>query len=201
MRYVGTIPEPLAVSVADFKARTHVMAGDTGDDTPFEAVLRAAQSAVTTATGRPTHPDDWEFTVEADGWCRYYFPLCPVTEVTKIEIPDAAGDWVEQDLTGIKLIMPHDRPQLILPAPYTGEDVHSVRITATCGFEAGRLPEALAQSIMMQAKEWHDHQITIEPPAGGLAVPGMSFAPRLSIGIRNLISQWRYRRAVITETS
>lgn len=184
MRYTGTSDNPLIVTAADFKNATHIRAEDIADDAAFDVILRAAQEAVLDATARPAPEGEYEFEFDYTGWRRWWFPCAPVVSIDKVEATDEDGNWVEQSLTGTRLIQPWTEPQLLLPATLDAS-ADQVRITATCGHGAARIPQKLRQAIILLAKEWQD---------AGITVDATDIAPRLTMGARRLISSLRYMR-------
>ncbi|WP_407496840.1 hypothetical protein [Pseudooceanicola sp. MF1-13] len=190
MRYVDDAEKPLLVSVEAFKSAVHIMADDLVDDTHLTLFLKAAQEAVETAVHIPAAPGLYEFDIGFSGgsWRRYWFPCRPVTELAKIEVNDAAGAWVEQDMTDVRLIAPHNEPQLLLPDGWSGwsEDVDRMRITATCG---GACPAQMGQAMILMVNDWLK---------AGIEAEERYETPIVAMGVHRLMRQVRYNRPCVT---
>lgn len=184
MRYAGETEPALAVSVAAFKRSRHILEEDGADDLAFEAYLRAAQDAVSIATGRPLVAGAYAFTVPVcPAFRRWWFPCAPVTGITEVAIVDPEGE--ETAVTGARLLRGDDEPQLLMPKAWAQDaGAHdALRLTATCG--AATAPERLKQAVILLAGEWFE---------AGIAAEETVEVPRLSMGALRLIKQSRYRR-------
>lgn len=187
MRYIGTDPLPLVVSVADFAAAVHGIVTE-AEELALTALLAAAQDVVATATNTPLAPGLYEFTYPLGGWRRWWIPCRPVTAITGLAVTDDSGEFVDRDATGVMLLQGHDEPQLLLPDGWLASDdagrVLRVQV------EAGAAPSpAIPRAIIMMAQEWRLSDITV---TSGEA------APRASFGTLRLMRQARYLRPQIT---
>ena len=175
---------PQAVSVAEFKRATHFDADDASNDLLIASYLVAAQSVIEAATRRPMLPRAVEIQCRAVGWARWWFPVCPVAEVTGIAVQQADGSWQDLAVTGVRLEMPGDEPQLVFPSGYwdAAADGAAVRITATVG--AATMPMQQSQAVILLANDWFQQGIAIE-----------AITPEQAIfGVQRLIKQVRYLR-------
>lgn len=180
MKTLGDGAESLAVSVDAFKRAIGIFDEDTDQDAAFEAYLGAAQGFVETAARRPLLPRDVAFSIDGCHWSKWWFPVAPVLSI--LQLADVSnGSEVVIDPQGYYLESAFDEPRLCLRAPIGGS---SFRVTARVGYEAGRCPKPLLQSVILIAKEWFD---------AGQAVEGFD-PPVLNFGAKTLIRQNRYAR-------
>jgi len=186
MRVIEEGEIPAGVTLEDFKRSVHIAAEDLDDDAALSLVLEASESVVATATGRPLTPRSVEFIVTRGSWCRWWFPVLPVEELTALAISDGAGGWLDQPLDGAWVQQSHDEPQLVLGSGWAGRAVAGdlLRIRATVGGADVPTLARLRQAIFLLAKEWFE---------AGIAVDGEQ-PPQLSFGVRLLMKQARYRR-------
>lgn len=186
MRVIEAGPILPGVDLTAFKSSVHMSLEDLDDDAALTIALQAAESAVSTATGRPLSPRVMEFTVPRGTWCRWWFPLLPVQQLVALAVDDGAGGWIDQPLTGAWVQQPHDEPQLVLGDAWAGHSVAGdvVRVQARVGYDSVNPEPKLKQAIILLAKEWFEAGIAIEAET----------PPRLSFGALRLIKQARYRR-------
>lgn len=172
------------VELGAFKRAVHLTEADTDDDALIAALLLAATEVVEAATRRITAPRSIEFVLPCASWRRWWFPVVPVAELTKLEYREAGGDWVELDKTQADLQCANDEPQLVIPAGFDPMALGAaeMRVTATVGTAK---PHARSkQAIILIAKEWLEAGIAIEE------------APRsaLSFGPQRMLGQMKYGR-------
>ncbi|WP_320178119.1 hypothetical protein [Roseovarius pacificus] len=190
MIYVGEGDKPVAVDVERFMRATHVLASDIDDPEAITDLLNTAQEVVEKATGRPFGPGEYRFTAAFGWWRRWWFPCCPVQDVTGIELIGADGVAQAQPLDGVRVAMGEDEPQLILAEDWAGlaVDATEIRVTARVGAAPDDPAARTAQrAIVLIAREWLASDMSMGDE--GEVVP-----PRLSFGALRLIKQARYKR-------
>lgn len=179
-------PVPPALSVAEFKRSIHIMVDDEDDDVLFAAYLAVAQETVETATRRPMLARSVKFEMRASGYARWWFPVCPVAEVTSIKWQQGDGSWADLDATALRLEMPDDEPQLVFPAGFWGDvdDGAAIAVEAAAGYAEADLPLAMKQAAYLMVKDWYE---------AGIAVEKKEFLD-VSFGCRALMKQCKYSR-------
>lgn len=189
MRLLGNDPLPLSVSVEDFgKAMPWI---EVDDPLTIESYLRAAQEVVEVASRRPLteRAVEIEFDLtQAHGFRRWWFPIAPVSAVTSVTAVQPLVAETAIALDQVSVERGYDEPQLWLTdAALAIADpcsVQTVRLEATVGYAAGKLPSALGQAIILIVKEWYDAGVAI----GDLTEASVSF------NVKALIKQQRYYR-------
>lgn len=186
MRVIEQAEIVAGVDLEDFKKSVHMVAGDLDDDSALRLALESAEAAISTATGYPLTPREVEFVVTRGSWCRWWFPVLPVVELTGLALDDGAGGWTDQPLEGAWVQQAYDEPQLILGASWAGHAAAGdvLRVQARVGGPDKSTMNRLRQAIFLLAKEWFEAGIAIEAED----------APRMSFGVHRLIRQARYRR-------
>jgi uncharacterized phiE125 gp8 family phage protein len=183
VRVLGATPQ--AVSAAELKRARHLPdAGD--DDDTINAYLMAAQAVVETACACPMGQRTAVFTVVAQGWARWWFPVRPVVSIDKIEVSDGRGTLTDLAIDRLQLWSAWHDPQLLLsgvPGIVSGAEL---QITAVVGHDVGDWPLQMTQAVKLIAGEWYEAGIAPE----GAALSELSFAAK------NLIRQVRYLRPV-----
>lgn len=184
MQTIGAIPA--ALSVLDFKRSIHIMPDDTDDDALFAAYLVAAQETVEAATRRPMLPRSVKFEARAAGYARWWFPVCPVSEVVSVMWQQTDGTWLSLDASAVRLEMADDEPQLVFPAGFwVGvSEGAAIAVEAVVGYAAPALPVALKQAAYLLVKDWYE---------AGIAVEKKEFLD-VSFGCRALMNQRKYSR-------
>lgn len=174
------------IDLADFKKSVHMAAGDLDNDDALQLALESAEAAISTATGYPLTLREVEFVVTRGSWCRWWFPVLPVQELTGLALDDGSGGWINQPLDGAWIQQGHDEPQLVLGRGWAGHAATGdiLRVQARVGGPDKSTFNRLRQAILLQAKEWFEAGISVEAED----------APRLSFGVHRLIKQARYRR-------
>ncbi len=189
MRLLENGPPPLAVSVESFgKALPWI---EVDDPLTIEGYLRAAQEVVEIASRRPLteRAVEIEFDIaRVHGFRRWWFPIAPVSAVTSVTAVQPLVAETEIALDQVSLHRGHDEPQLWLTDAALAIanlcTVQTLRLEATVGFAAGKLPQGLVQAIILIVKEWYDAGVSI----GDLAEASVSF------NVKALIKQQRYYR-------
>lgn len=189
MQLIGSDPVELAVSVEEFGGSMPWIEADS--TLTIEAYLRAAQSVVEVASRRILTPRSvaFEFDLsDADGFCRWWFPVAPIVEVTAIAAKHPLKADVPVLLADVGLHRGFEEPQLVFDAPALAIAcpglAESVRVEATVGYDTDPPREALKHAIILLVKEWYDAGVSI----GELAEANVAF------GVQALIRQRRYQR-------
>lgn len=184
MKSVTDIPQ--AVSLQDLKRSIHIMPDDSEDDLLFTGYLTAAQEVVETATRRLISPRSVKFELRAVGCLRWWFPVCPVTDVTSLRWQQANGVWADLDFTAVRLESQDDEPQLVFPDGFwaTVTDGAAVEVVADAGYSEMTMPRPLKQAAMLLVKDWYE---------AGIAVEKKEFLD-VSFGCRAIMKQYRYAR-------
>lgn len=180
----GLVPE--AVTVAEFKAAVP-MAEAPEFDAGIAMQIAAATLTVEEATRRPLARRVVEIRppVTSGAWCRWWFPVAPVVEVTEVAIWNGA-DWVVLPATDWRLEEAHDQPQLVLvDAVREVYGEAAVRVTAEVGHDV--IDPRLKQAVILIAQEWH-----LAGAGLGDAMPAVN-----SFAAHALIRQVRYTRPKI----
>lgn len=154
MKILGTGQVPVAVTVAAFKAAVP-MAEAPEFDTGLAAILRAATETVEAATRRPLAKRSVEILppVTSTGWCRWWFPVAPLVQVTSVAVW-TAGAWLVLAGTDWSVEMAHDEPQLVLSeAVRSVYGAAAIRVQAEVGHAV--IDERLKQAVILIAQEWH----------------------------------------------
>lgn len=177
-----------AVTADEFKRSVHIALAETADDVLINSYLAAAQTVVENATRRLMVSRSVIFQCRPKGWARWFVPVCPVAAVTAAEHQGEDGAWSALSLTGLRLEMPADEPQLVWPDGWLDQiaDGAAVRFTVTAGHGAAfPRPPQLAQAVMMVAKSWYDVGLAVAEDAAEAPQP---------FGARVLMRQVRYDR-------
>ncbi|TMV84475.1 hypothetical protein FGG78_21700 [Thioclava sp. BHET1] len=184
MQIVGDVGQ--AVSLEEFKRAVHLLEDDSDDDLRITACLLAAQEVVETATRRPMLPRNVTFTITAGPWLRWWFPVCPVVQITGLTWLAPDGTETALDLAGTVLRNPGEEPQLQIPEGYFPESApHAeLRIAASVGCAAAAVPLGMKQAVLLIAKEWFDAGVALDQAV----VQPMTFAAE------TLIRKYRYKR-------
>lgn len=181
-------PVPSALSVVEFKRSIHVMVDetDTEDDPLFGDYLLEAQLTVETATRRPMLARSVKFEMRASGYARWWFPVCPVIEVTSIKWQQADGTWADLPASAARLEMADDEPQLIFPTAFWASvnDGAAIAVEAIVGYAEGETPENLKRAAYLLVKDWYE---------AGIAVEKKEFLD-VSFGCRAIMKQNKYSR-------
>ncbi len=183
MRTAGPVPQ--ALTLPGFKQARGIHAEDTDRDAALALYLGAAQDTVERACRRPMGPRDVTFTINASGWCRWWFPVCPVQSVDRVAWVDADGN-VTTIPAGWRIARPHDEPQLVLNAAARAgiPDDATFEVDAQVGLMLAEVPRNLTTALILLAGEWLD---------AGIAIGTESMAP-MSFGARRILEQMRYSR-------
>lgn len=184
MEILGTMPQ--AVTAAAYKRAVHILPDDAADDALFEGYLLAAQMTVEDATRRPMTPRNVTITTRATGWRRWWLPICPVTSITAIRWQDESGAWVDMDAGAVRLEMPQDEPQLVVPAGFWDgvSDGAAVAVDVAAGLTDCDHKHPLGQAVILLVKDWYE---------AGIAVEKKEFLD-VSFGCRAIMKQRRYYR-------
>ena len=154
MKILGDGLVPQAVTVAEFKAAVP-MAEAPEFDTGIAGFLRAATDTVEAATRRPLAKRQVEILppVTSDGWCRWWFPVAPVVQVTSVAVWTASA-WLVLAGTDWSVEMAYDEPQLVLSeAVRTVYGAAAIRVWAEVGHAI--IDARLKQAVILSAHEWH----------------------------------------------
>ncbi len=185
MRTVGPVPSVL--SLQGFKEALSIHPDDTERDAALAAYIGAAQDVIERACRRPMGPRPVQFTIAAGGWRRWWFPVTPVTSVSRVGWRDgetgvltdlAPGTW--------RIARAFDEPQLVLTEAAVAalpDDV-TFEVDAIVGLPVGEIPRNMITAMVILAHEWMD---------AGIAIGTEAMAP-MSFGPRRMIEQMRYMR-------
>jgi uncharacterized phiE125 gp8 family phage protein len=184
MDLIGT--QTQAVSAAAYKRAVHILPDDADDDALFEGYLMAAQMVVEDATRRPLTPRSLRITTRATGWRRWWLPVCPVSAVSAIRWQRTDGTWADLDASALRLEMPADEPQLVVPDGFWAgvQDGAPVAVDATVGLSDCDHRHPLGQAVILLVKDWYE---------AGIAVEKKEFLD-VSFGCRAIMKQRRYAR-------
>ncbi len=179
-------PMPQAVSAAAYKRAVHILPDDTDDDVLLNSYLTAAQLTVEKAARRPLLPRSVTLSARVTGWTRWWLPVCPVTEIESLRWQAEDGTWADLDISAVRLEMPHDEPQLVVPDGFfaAAPDGAAIELDATVGLDGVDHAHPLGQAVILLVKDWYE---------AGIAVEKKEFLD-VSFGCRALMKQWRYHR-------
>ncbi|OLS50575.1 hypothetical protein [Rhodovulum sulfidophilum] len=146
--------------------------------------LRAAQSAVETATRRPLTPRRVRFETVAGQGRRWWVPVAPARTLIGVSWTgeDVGETWLAADAA--RLAFAGSEPQILFaPGALAGvPDGAALSIVLDVGPDT--VPPTLAQAVILIARDWIDAGIAVETVE----------SPRIAFGARALIRQARYRR-------
>lgn len=186
MQETGAVAQ--AVSTADFKRSVHLAVAETADDLLIEAYLKSAQALVEDATRQPMTARSVQFYCRPKGWGRWFVPVAPVAAVTGAHWQSAAGGWTALSLTGLRVELAQDEPQVVWPDGWLDgiEDGAVVRFALTAGHADLALRPQLRQAVLLIAKTWYDAGIAVDDDKAEAPQP---------FGARALMRQVRFERA------
>ncbi|MBL4813797.1 MAG: hypothetical protein JKX69_15900 [Rhodobacteraceae bacterium] len=153
-----------ALPIDEFKDHMRLGTGFADDglqDGLLEGFLRAALAAVEARTSKTLLARDFSWSNER--WtneCRQALPVAPISEVSAVELLDAAGTPTAVDAAVWQLVPDMQRPVVAalngaLPAPVSGG---SVRISFTAGYGPtwGDLPADLCHAVILLAAHYYE---------------------------------------------